>query len=55
MRELQREKSEDEKLIEEIMHELDEDPILQAAESGVSKRCGPINGQLSPQKINIIT
>lgn len=53
MRELQREKSEDEKLIEEIMHELDEDPILQAAERGVRKRCGPINGQLSPQKINI--
>lgn len=48
MRELQREKTEDEKLIEEIMHELDEDPILQAAERGVRERCGPI-GHLSPQ------
>lgn len=51
MRELQREKTDDEKMIEEIMHELDQDPQLRAAERSVCERCGPYNDNQKPKKI----
>lgn len=52
MRQLQMNDKNDQKLIDEITRELDNDPILKAVEQSVNERCGPPINQNTNRKYN---